>query len=97
MDRFYAILWCLCLTATVRAIPRALLYDYKGSEVSQLPRGDDVSSPPVPLKVPVVLYRTPYESVYVSAEEHCIGVNGVNCRAGSATEFFFNYNRGYHV
>lgn len=68
MDRFLAISWCLCLGAiSGGAIPRSLLYDYKGGEVSELLRGDDVSSPPLQLTTPVVLYGIPYESVFVSA------------------------------
>lgn len=68
MNKIYTVLLCFWISSTSNAIPRTLLYDYKGGDVSQLPRADDVSSPPIQLKVPVVLYGVPYESIYVSRE-----------------------------
>lgn len=100
MTSFFTILLCFCITAITRAIPKTLLYDYKTSEVSQLPRGDDVSSPQVQLSVPVVLYGIPYESVYVSSA--CIRVNEVNCQTRNfsliiAEAIIFDYVKGRGV
>lgn len=66
MNRVYAVLWCFCLSSSSYAIPRTLLYDYKSGEAAQLPRADDIASQAIQLKVPIVLYGTSYESIYVS-------------------------------
>lgn len=35
---------------------------------SSLPPSDEVSSPPIPLSIPILFYGTSYESIFVSIE-----------------------------
>lgn len=61
------IAWCVfCLFSGCFAIPAALLYEYNVQNAVKLPKGDDVSSPPVSLNTPIIFFGEAYETIYVS-------------------------------
>lgn len=66
MEVFHTIWWCFCLLTCAYCIPQTLLYEYANSESSQLPKGDEISSPKIQLQKPIVFYGIPYDSIYVS-------------------------------
>ncbi|KAJ8969010.1 hypothetical protein NQ317_007371 [Molorchus minor] len=63
---FWCLLWCF-LYAGIRGIPFSLLYDHNVPESQFLPKQDDVSSPEIKLRVPVVFFGTTFESIYVNS------------------------------
>ncbi|KAK9891601.1 hypothetical protein WA026_015561 [Henosepilachna vigintioctopunctata] len=66
MGRFH-IAWCIfCLFGGSFGIPAALLYDYNIKEAVRLPKGDEVSSGPITLKVPIIFFGEAYDTIYVN-------------------------------
>jgi hypothetical protein len=61
-------IFCCCtfFLTTTCALPVGLLYDHNVREAIQLPKENDVSSPEVKLRVPVVFYGTRFNTIFVS-------------------------------
>ncbi|XP_057670529.1 nidogen [Diorhabda carinulata] len=59
------ILYLLCGGGS--ALPEGLLYSYNVPEAIKLPRGDDVSSPEIKLREPIVFFGNSYDSIFVNS------------------------------
>ncbi|RZB39705.1 nidogen-1 [Asbolus verrucosus] len=58
---------CIFLVTNACGIPVSLLYEHNVDEVIKLPKENDVSSPEIKLKVPVVFYGTRFNSIFVNS------------------------------
>jgi nidogen (entactin) len=62
-------IFCCCtfFLTTTCALPVGLLYDHNVREAIQLPKDNDVSSPEIKLRVPVVFYGTRFNTIFVNS------------------------------
>lgn len=68
MKLFQTFSFCLLFFTSTSAIPAALLYTHNVPEAIKLPQENDVSSPEIKLKIPVVFYGNKFNSLFVSKE-----------------------------
>ncbi|KAL3266111.1 hypothetical protein HHI36_010297 [Cryptolaemus montrouzieri] len=67
MGKLYYIAWSIfCMFSGSFGIPAGLLYDYNVKEAVKLPKGDDVSSKAISLKVPVIFFGEAFDTIYVN-------------------------------
>lgn len=68
--RYYCCCFCISLfVKCVYGIPVALLYDHNIREAIKLPREDDISSSEIKLKVPIIFFGVPFDTIFVSIME----------------------------
>ncbi|XP_044255979.1 nidogen [Tribolium madens] len=58
---------CLIFFTSANSLPVGLLYNHNVPEAFKLPQENDVSSPEIKLKVPVVFYGTKFNSIFVNS------------------------------